>query len=274
MSRVEFINRKTFFYLLALFLFWGCEKLIDVDLNESNPALVIQGNLTRSPGLSEVKITKTGSYFSESPETTVSGAIVKITNNLGNVFLFEEKDLGLYKSHDTYPQEGTIYTLSVEVKGETYQATSKLNKPVLIDSLSYKYEEGFAFFDDGYTVTMHFSDPPGIQNYYRIKMYRNGVYNNNSNNLIIFDDRLVDGNSFNLSLGQFIYDAGDTANVELISLDESAYEYYRTFQELVNTNPGSAAPANPTSNFSNGALGYFSAWSSDSKTIEIKEISN
>lgn len=265
---------KIIFYLLVFFLLWGCEKVIYVDLNESNPALVIQGNLTRSPGLSEVKITKTGSYFSESPETTVSDAIVKITNNLGNVFLFEEEDFGWYKSHDTYPQEGTIYTLSVEVDGEIYEATSKLNEPVIIDSLTYEYEEGFAFLADGYTVTLHLTDPPGIQNYYRIKMYRNGSYNNNNNNLIIFDDRLVDGNSFNLSLGQFVYDAGDTAKVELISLDESAYEFYRTFQELVNTNPGSAAPANPNSNFSNGALGYFSAWSSDSKTIEIKDLSN
>ncbi|NOR75913.1 MAG: DUF4249 domain-containing protein, partial [Draconibacterium sp.] len=34
---------------------------------------------------------------------------------------------------------------------------------------------------------------------------------------------------------------------------------------------GSAAPANPTSNITNGALGYFSAWSADEKTVVIKE---
>jgi hypothetical protein len=58
--------------------------------------------------------------------------------------------------------------------------------------------------------------------------------------------------------------------LQLISLDAGAYEYLRTFQELVNNNPGSAAPANPNTNISNGALGYFSAWSSTIKTAIIK----
>jgi hypothetical protein len=58
--------------------------------------------------------------------------------------------------------------------------------------------------------------------------------------------------------------------VQLISLDSAVYEYYKTFTELVNTNPGSAAPANPNSNLSNGALGYFSAWSSDTMSVIIR----
>jgi hypothetical protein len=55
----------------------------------------------------------------------------------------------------------------------------------------------------------------------------------------------------------------------LISIDKSAFEFYKTFRELLNVNPGSAAPSNPASNISGNALGLFSVWNSDQKTITI-----
>ena len=81
----------------------------------------------------------------------------------------------------------------------------------------------------------------------------------------------MNGQYIELKIRRKIFDVGDTVTYELISLDKGAYEYFNSLQELVNVNPGSAAPSNPVSNFSNGALGYFSAWSSDSKTIVIEE---
>jgi hypothetical protein len=38
-------------------------------------------------------------------------------------------------------------------------------------------------------------------------------------------------------------------------IDVGAYNYWNSFQMI---NPGSASPANPISNLSNNALGYFS----------------
>ena len=102
-------------------------------------------------------------------------------------------------------------------------------------------------------------------------MYKNGNYENNMENFVIFDDRINDGQHLEVTVVQRVFKVGHTAKIELISLDKGAYEYFRSFQDLITTNPGSAAPANPTSNFTNGALGYFSAWSSNSISTSIEE---
>lgn len=260
-----------YIFPLIIFLLFACEKVIEVDLNEVNPAIVIEANLTNSPMSVEVKISKTGSYFGSGPVTKISNAGVILEDNLGNRFLLNEVEEGLYKSRDVYPQTDKSYKLTVEVEGKTYEATSKLNPPVSIDSLTSIYYEGFAFLDAGYNVNIYFGDPAEVKNYYRLKIYKNEELKSDFDDLIVFDDNLFDGNKLEIRPRNTIFKLGDTARIELISLDKNAYEYFKTFQEVISTNPGSAAPANPNSNFTNGALGYFSAYSSDEITIEIKE---
>ena len=264
------IKIKYIFPLIILLLF-GCEKVIEVDLNESNPVVVIEANLTNSPMLVEVKISKTGNYFGNEPVTKISNAGVILEDNLGGRILIDEVEEGLYKSLDINTNLGNSYKLMVEIEGKSYEATSKLNSPVSIDSLTLVYFEGFAFIDAGYNVNITFDDPAEVENYYRLKIYENGELKNEFDDLIVFDDNLFDGNKVEISARNSTFNPGDVAKIELISLDKNAYEYFKTFQEVISTNPGSAAPANPNSNFTNGALGYFSAYSSDIKTIEIKD---
>ena len=147
--------------------------------------------------------------------------------------------------------------------------SSKLNPPVNIDSVKFYYENS-PFFESGYYINVYLFDPPGIKNFYRIKYLKNGEPQNSIEDLILFNDRYVDGNPIEVNLFNQPFELNDTITLHLISLDEGPYEYLRTFQEMVNSNPGSAAPANPNSNLSNEALGYFSAWSSVKKTVIIK----
>jgi hypothetical protein len=49
--------------------------------------------------------------------------------------------------------------------------------------------------------------------------------------------------------------------VELWGIDKGVYEYYSTLREILGgAGPSTASPANPTSNISGGAMGYFSAF--------------
>lgn len=261
---------KYIFYLLILTLiFSGCEKVIDVDLNEAAPVIVIEGNLSNNLSVAEVKISLTSSYFDTLPSKKVSGAVVTVESDFGDKYIFSETENGIYKSKDIWYREGSTYKLLVEVNGEKYEATSKLNSLVNIDSLRFYYEDS-PFFEPGYYLNVYLSDPPGIKNFYRIKYSLNGKLQNTIEDLILFDDRYVDGNPIEVNLFNQPFELNDTISLQLISLDEGAYEYLRTFQELVNNNPGSAAPANPNTNLSNGALGYFSAWSSVKKSAVIK----
>lgn len=266
------LNMKNIFYLLILtFLVYGCEKVIDVDLNEAGPQIVIEGNLAYNPYSAVVKISMTSSYFDTLPSAKVSGAVVTVSTNFGDKYIFNETGNGVYSSKHIRFKIGETYRLSVGANGEKYEASSKLNPPVNIDSVKFYFEDSYSFFDAGYYVNIYLFDPPGIKNYYRVKVSKNGVLQNTTDDLFVFDDRYVDGNNVEINLFNNPFKLNDTVTVQLISLDEGAYGYFKTFREVVNNNPGSAAPANPNSNLSNGALGYFSAWSSDTKSFIIKE---
>lgn len=258
--------------ILIMLLFTGCEKVIEVDLNEANPEIVIEANLSSTTNLAEVKLSKTGSYFGDSPIEKISNAQVRVEDEFGGSFVLEEVENGLYQNDKISLKEETVYQLFVDIEEGDYESTSKLNPVVLIDSLTYFYDDGFAFLEEGYTIKIHFTDPAGQNNYYRINIFANDSIKIHEEELIIFDDRLVDGQALEIVLRGMIFEPGYSVTTELVSLDEGAYEYYKIFQDLINVNPGSAAPANPTSNISNGALGYFSAWSSDSKTVFIEEL--
>jgi len=263
---------KNLLYIIILLLpllFYGCEKVIDVDLNDAAPAIVIEGNMSSNPEGAEVKISMTSSYFDTVPSEKVSGAIVTVVSDFGDKYIFRETEKGIYKPNKVRFRDGNTYRLSVETNGKKYEAASKLYPAVNIDSLKFYYEDN-PFMDPGYYVNVYLFDPPGVKNFYRLKYSKNGELQNTIDDLILFNDRYVDGNSIEVTLFNQPFELNDTITLQLISLDEGAYEYLRTFQELVNSNPGSAAPANPNTNLSNGALGYFSVWNSVIKSAIIK----
>jgi hypothetical protein len=268
---IGFTRMKQIKYIfpLVFILAVACEKVIDVDLNDAAPAIVIEGNVSNSFNDAVVNISMTSSYFDTLPSDKVSGAIVSITSDQDENFILSETEKGVYKTEKARFKEGVTYNLFVEANGENYSATSRLNSPVYIDSVKFYYENS-PFFEEGYYVNVYLTDPLGFNNYYRLKYSKNGKPQNRIEDLILFTDRYVDGNVIEVTLFNQPFEVNDTVTMQLISLDEGAYEYLRTFQELVNNNPGSAAPANPNTNLSNGALGYFSAWSSSIRSAVIK----
>jgi hypothetical protein len=264
------MKRLLYIFVLSLVAF-ACEKVIDVDLNDSEPALVIEGNLSKNESTLEVKVSKSTSYFNSEPAPKVENARVYIESSPGFHLQAEETEPGFYRLTDLPLSINTVYRLTVEVKGEEYTAVSKLPALVKIDSLSYEYQQEQIFFEGGYRILLYFTDPKDEENYYRIKLYRNGNRINDLDDLIVFDDSSLDGKNIQIRLRGQRFDAGDTVKVELLSIDKNAWEYFSTLREVANLNPGSPSPANPVSNLSNGALGYFSAWSGSTKEITIPE---
>ena len=64
--------------------------------------------------------------------------------------------------------------------------------------------------------------------------------------------------------------SGDVVSVEMQSVDETAYLYYFALSQLAGNGPGGGTtPSNPPNNISGGALGLFSAHTSQSKSIVI-----
>jgi len=250
-------------------LLYRCERVIEVDLNDASPALVIEANLSYIDKYVDVRISRTGSYFSDDNLDVISGAKVILKNDSGDKYIINESEPGIYREDIAILRTGEEYSLSVEVNEIVYSAVSIIHPVVNIDSLSYSYSKGAMFYDDGYRVHLYFQDPEEMNNYYRIRTFKNGELQNDIDNLIVFEDSRINGKMMQVKLRSQNFDKGDTAYIEFLSIDEGAWRYFTTLQEVADANPGSPAPANPKSNFDNGALGYFSAWSHDYMSVVI-----
>jgi hypothetical protein len=183
-------TRKLLILLAVAPLFPACKKVIDVDLNSAAPHIVIEGTMSDQPGPYFVKLSKTVNFSDANTFPTVSGALVKITDNIGTTEILTETNPGTYSTSSALIGiVGRTYTLTVNSEGKEYSASSAIS-------------------------------------------------------------------------------SGDYVTVALQSIDKGVYEYFRTLNQANNSGQ-SATPANPVSNFSNGALGYFSAYAVKVKSIFI-----
>jgi hypothetical protein len=248
--------------MLGCLGFTSCQKVIDIDVNSSASQLVIEGNITNIRGTQFINITRSVAYTQQNTYPAVSGADVRVTDNLGNNYKFLETKPGQYTFGPLRGQSGRTYTMTVKVDNNTYTAASTMPAPVMVDSLSLsKVTFGSS---ERRLITVNFTDPKGVANQYRYVLRINGK---TTNRVYVEDDRLTDGNFIKEDL--YPYDnnddtedlkTGDMATVEVQCIDKSIFNYWYTLRSQRRGGPaGGTTPGNPPSNISNNALGYFSA---------------
>ncbi len=258
----------------GLMVFSGCQKVINVDLNDASPRIVIEGLITDRKGPYTVTISKTASYFNQPVIPPVTDALVIITDNVGTIDTLKERQPGIYFTSRIHGVSGRKYTLRVLSEGMEYAGTTTMNSHVSINSLNLLKSQphNFDFGSDNrdemsFDIYCYFSDPTE-KNYYRIKFFRNDTTRNE--NYRLYDDQYTNGQEVALRVGHAT--AGDTDRIELYSLDKSTYGYYSTLEDLIYTNPVfGSTPANPNTNLDNGALGYFGACTVSTKVIIITD---
>ena len=258
--------------LSCLFLLVSCEKVIQIDLSGAKEAIVIEAAISSERMPFQVLVSKTMPFFGVGSDNPVSGAKVSIKVENGRPRYFTETEPGVYTLDKTWANPGYKYIVDVEYQGITYSASSYLNEPVPIVELGFSYFDGLGFLDNGYKVSCYLHDPVDQENYYRLRYYVNGVLSNENGEISLYSDKLFNG--MNIGLGQrtLVFKETDTLTIELQSIDKATYDYYSTLENITATDwQGNAAPANPISNFSNGALGYFSAYSVSRKSVIVKD---
>ena len=255
--------------LLADLLFQGCQKVINIDLNEAAPHIVIEGLITDRPGPYAVTISKSGSYFDQPVLPPVSGALVIISDNTGKTDTLTETKPGTYLTLKTRGIPGRTYTLKVVSENIEYTGTSTMYSHVGIDSLNLvkSQSQRMDLEGDANRVDVHcyFKDP-AEKNFYRIRVVQNDTVRMQYYRL--YDDQYTNGQETDLRA--LHASQGDVDLIELYSLDRPTYEYYRTLDDILYSNPlFGSTPANPNTNLSNGALGHFGACAVSSRTIKI-----
>ena len=244
----------------------GCKKVIDLKLENSESHLVITGEITNKSGPYRVIISKSVNFSADNIFPPISDALVIIKGN-GVTDTLREDQPGIYLTDKIEGRPGKSYSLFVDINGKKYTATSTMPQPVRIDSLSFLLGNN----DNIYAVA-NFKDPPGIANYYQFIEYADGERFKNGRGNSVFSDRLSDGRYISTVLYDDHNDihGGMTLTVEMNCVDQDVYNY---LQQLLQATGGfsSPAPANPKSNIVGGALGYFSAHTISTKTVDLPE---
>lgn len=258
--------------LITQLLSTSCEKVVDVDLNEANPRPVFEAYL-ENDSTCYVKASWTSSYYDQSSSPNITNAVMSISDNVGNSENLTYQGEGIYRGSNLIGVIGRTYTLSVDIDDDNYTATSTMQPLVPIDTFSTQSLGGFfgGGPNDRFWAYVNYTDPVSVTNYYAI---RTTYYDSTDNKMVtdysIADDELSNGISTRSFTTFRPFVSGEQISVEFASLDYSTFLYFKTLQDaLGGAGVASAAPANPTTNFSEGALGYFGAWSKEIKPFTI-----
>ena len=251
--------KSVYLSVVSALLLLSCKKIVTLKLNNVPEAIVIQGNVTNNAGPYYVTISQPVDFYVDNSFPPVSGAAVLISNSEGQTDSLTEVSPGNYATSFIQGAPGDTYRLSVTVQGVNYTASSTMPSTVNLDSITFEENKGFG--RTRISAVANFQDPAGERNYYQFVEYLDGVQL--TKDLFVFDDRLSDGRYINYTLynDTSYLQPGDAVRVDLYCIDSAVYNYF--FQLLQSDGAGSfntsASPANPTSNLSNGAFGYFSA---------------
>ncbi|MGI4872519.1 MAG: DUF4249 domain-containing protein [Janthinobacterium lividum] len=255
----------------------GCEKVVNLDLKTSASQLVIEGNLVDDNRPCQVSLSTSANYTDTNTFAPVAGATVTLADNAGSTETLREATPGQYTGATIKGVSGRTYTLRVATGGTSYVAVSTLPAPVVpFEKLSTQLS---AIGSNNIQAVVDYTDPTGVGNSYLFRQYRNGRLNTT---IFLQNDQFTDGKHITQTLrtmGGGSNDpnnlnklvSGDSLQVEMQNLDPSAYEYFRTLNLIIATGAApSTTPANPKSNFSGGALGYFSAHSRRVLRIKVQ----
>lgn len=264
------MNKKIFAgTLLLLAGMAACTKVINVDLKNVPPKYVIEGNVTNLPGPYTVTITQTKNFQDDNTFPGVSGAVISIADVTGNVTeTLKETSPGVYQTQAIVGRIGSTYQLTVTIGGTTYTASSTMPRQVPLDSV-YVIDQDF-FGKNVKAAVPAFTDIPGHGDNYHFEQYINGAIDKT---IYYGNDDFTDGEANTFSLRRNDPDStlhiGDNVLVEMQCTDRPVYNYFYSLDQS-STGDGMGIPANPVSNISGGALGYFSAHTSQWRQLTVK----
>jgi hypothetical protein len=175
---------KTIFGFIATGLVLAsCEDIINPNLRNADPVLVIDAWINDKPEDQVIRLTLSQPYLSDEVPPGVSGATVTVAYDGGSLdFIEDGGDPGVYRwttdeatSEAVFGEIGRAYTLTVVVDGQTFEAVSKINRTVAIDSITFEEDDSRFYPDNSYIAEFWATEPLGTGDTYWIRSYKNGV---------------------------------------------------------------------------------------------------
>lgn len=271
---MKFVKSTLIIYLLSVLVF-SCTERIEIPLDESYTRLVVDGSITTDTMAHTVVLLTSSSYYYNQSPPVVSGAQVSITDGT-QTFELRENPAGVYRTDPTvYGIGGRTYTLQIKLANAIvghmdYSASSKLNPISQLDSVSLMFHPDWSDYGI-WEVKCYVQEPPTVD-FYRFLILKNQIMLTDTlNEWFITDDKFFNGSYTNGATVAYLQQGskqeglmkGDTVTVEVNNIGTEYYNFLLEAQaELRGSNPlFSGPPANIKGNISNGAIGFFSAYS-------------
>ncbi len=286
------MKRRHIIYLniiLLLTIGTACEKEIDFTYRDISPIPVIEAFLTNDS--SRVHISTTRNMDEpRNTDTAIKHAEVKLLEENGTTHSYHwDEETKAYIPSGTFPkQTEQTYTLNVSFDRKTYTSKAKMLAPINPQAVMTKFM--WKEFAEGvnmlFASIMVMDTQPDVVNHYRYSVYLNeklcqqNILRDAANDakflsiLIPFiphkslgfnsviSDAMSESESESMGLLQINED--DILSVHIEEIDMRTYDY------LYSLSISSSESANPISNFTEGALGYFSAYSTITTQTEFK----
>ena len=263
--------RKSLALAALLLTLAACEREIDMQYHEIETMVVIEGRVTNEGTTVAVRRSRSVNDSVRGP--SLPGAVISIADGAEVHRLDFDPSDGCYHA----PLKGIpghTYRLSVDFEGKHYEGSSTMPAPSAIISTDFYW---LKMLDERLLVdVMWATDPsPDERNYFLYRVDRRSGHPHVTAKMQqrpyrwnVFDDRgnppgriyrdihcmmeqtAIDDKEDDWD--QILYD-GDTIMLQLLTIDHTAYEYFRTLFS------GQSGGANPVSNISGGCLGYFMA---------------
>jgi hypothetical protein len=249
-------NNKLFLALVVALsflslVFSSCEQTIHPALQSANPVLVVDAWINNKNETQVVLLTETQPYFDDADLAGVSGAVVTVEDvTAGIQYTFNENPnkKGSYEwkpSDGPFGMVGHSYKLTLQVGGETFEASSRMGRVPPIDSIVFEVDDRpGSNKKTKYRGEFYATDPVGVGDTYWIRAYKNDTLLNKPSELNVAYDAgfsaggEADGEIFivpirlginpdysNDSSNPSEYLPGDSVYVEINSITLAAFNY-------------------------------------------------
>ena len=260
-------------FILFIFIFLGCEKVIDLETDFNDTRLVVDANISKHRdslnAKASVKLSETVPYFSDE-ESIINDAIVSIEINQKTHELYYDNPTKLYVADINFIENNSDFVLLIEHKKNNYTSSSKLIKTPKIESVVFGDRKSLN--KDEVELKVTFTDPPEEGNYY---LWKFGPKKSGKFDYLPALDKYINGNKFTFSFfidkTEYFQDS-DYINIEINGITEDYFNYLNILTSQAGAQNGRPFSTSSSvikgnvvnnTNLENFPLGYFRVYEFD-----------
>jgi len=270
--------------LLPVFVWFACEKELELDLPETPSRMVIEGWIENGQP-AQVILSHSAPYFARID----SNSLMQFAETHAKVTLYSASDNEIltlkpnqdyfppyvYKSTDIRGESGGTYSIEIIYETDnrimdTITASTSIQEPVELDSVWFQADPGMQTKG---RLWIRLSDDVSKTNYYRLLYKRKGKdAKYTATNVSTFSDVMINGKTAEMGFlrgfssliaveEENYFETGDTVSVKFCSIDEVQFNFWNVYQSRV------IASANPLATNNNqlrsnieGGLGIWSGY--------------